>query len=1084
MKKLFISLAFMAAASLSAQTDYSAVYNGKAFVQKGIQLYEEEKYDAAMAEFKKVDALDPEYGTAQYEMALTLSAQEKKEELKAHFETLYKSKWMKKLPTLYTLYGSFLSDAEKYEESEKIFKEGLQFIPNNTNHQYNLAVLFYRAKKVQECVDILKKIIANNPNSASSHYLLGSVALENGKIAEGSMALLSYLMIAPTGKFAKNAVFKLNAKMGENYMEKSKVVFSKSGDNYEELETILRNQLPLRSAYKIQAKIDDVVTRQVQAILEYTQMHKMGDGFFETTYMPWLKSVADSKQIEGFSYYILMGLEEELGKNLLAQKKKILQFSEDFIAKDFWSVFARRKMNLFGEDKEVIIYVNDGVPNLIGSVVNGKKEGKFKLLNEFENLDGELQFANDELNGLQKYYNEEGKVYEEKNYTNGKLNGKRTVYYPSGSLSLEENYKDGELDGKSTSYHIAGGINCDGTFTNGEINGTLTCYYPTGTKKTESSYANGKLEGVYNSYNKAGDLASTETYKNGELEGKYTKFYGPKAIQEEAEYKAGKVVGSFKKYHTNGKLEEEFIYTNGKVSASAEYYATGVKSGESTYNEKGELMATTYFNPSGEKYYDEVFNSKEIKLIRQYSRDNAKPTEINLARKSFEIKTLDGKVVATGAFEKGRRNGQWKFQTASGKTETETAFVKGEREGITKNYSKNGLLNSISFYAKDTLQGINEVYNDRGLKRMYNYRNGNLNGPYKVFYADGSVLNDCFYDEDELEGERRTFSQSCQLLMVDHMFRNITLSTDYYNTKGEVVSTIAYDHKSGSVNHSVNNGAYTSVFDIKNGYLDGKYDRKDKFNKPMVEGEYKCGAAVNVYKEYGPNDTILLEQSYYNGSLNGLSKNYDLTGHLKITSEYNFGVENGKTIRYYHNKSKMYEYSQQNDVKEGDFTYYNLKGEPLMTIFFLDDAPQYYIKKSKTGELNEKVMIVNETGTLTSNYPNGKVALQITFNKGNKEGEFFINNDQGKPEYKAFYKNDVVHNDRIEYYANGNIYLKEHFVSNDYEGLQEYFKEDGKPWIKAEYKNDELHGKTQIFTNGVLTLTKKYDSDYLVDVIK
>ena len=78
MKKLFIALAFTAATSLSAQTDYTAVYNGKAFVQKGIQLYEEEKYDAAMAEFKKVDALDPEYGAAQYEMALTLSAQEKK----------------------------------------------------------------------------------------------------------------------------------------------------------------------------------------------------------------------------------------------------------------------------------------------------------------------------------------------------------------------------------------------------------------------------------------------------------------------------------------------------------------------------------------------------------------------------------------------------------------------------------------------------------------------------------------------------------------------------------------------------------------------------------------------------------------------------------------------------------------------------------------------------------------------------------------------------------------------------------------------------------------------------------------------
>lgn len=1084
MKRLFISLAFMATAFLSAQTDYSAVYNGAAFVQNGVKLYEEEKYDAAMAEFQKVHELDPEYGAAQYEIALTLAAQEKKEALKAHFEKLYPSKWMKKLPTLYTLYGSFLSDEEKYTESEKIFKEGLQFIPNNTNHQYNLAILYYRAKKMQDCIDTLKKIIANNPNSASSHYLLGSVALENGKIVEGSMALLSYLMIAPTGKFSKNAVFKLNAKMGENYLEKSKFVFSKTGDNFEELETILRNQLPLRSAYKIESKIDDAVTRQVQAILEYTQTHKMGDGFFETTYLPWLKSVADKKQIEGFSYYILMSLEEELGKTLLAQKKKIVQFSEEYISKGFWSTFAKRKMNLFGEDKEVIIYVDEGLPNLIGSVINDKKEGKFKLLNEFENLDGELQFVNNELHGLQKYYNEEGKVYEEKTFANGKLNGKRTVYYPNGSISLEEIYKDGKLDGKSTSYHVAGGINCDGTFVNGEINGTLTCYYPTGTKKNESNYVNGKLEGVYNTYNKVGDLTSTESYKNGELEGKYVKYYGGKTIQEEAEYKAGKVVGSFKKYYTNGKLEEEIVYLNGKISASTEYHATGVKSGESQYNEKGELMATSYFNASGEKYYDEVFNSKEIKLIRQYSRDNAKPTEINLARKSFEIKTLDGKVVATGAFEKGRRNGQWKFQSASGKPETETAFVKGEREGLTKTYSKNGLINSISYYSKDTLQGKNDVFTDRSLRRTYNYRNGNLNGPFKVFYADGNLLTEGFYDEDELEGERKTFAQSGEVLMVDHMYRNITLSTDYYNNKGEIVSTLVYDHKSGPVNQSMNNGTYTSVFELKNGFLDGKYIRKDKFNKPMLEGDYKCGSPINMYKEYGPNDTVLLEQNYYNGMVNGLSKNYDLTGHLKISSEYNYGVENGKTIRYYHNKSKMYEYTQQNDTKEGDFTYYNLKGEPLMTIFFLDDKPQYYVKKSKTGELTEKVVIENETGTLTSHYPNGKIALQITFNKGNKEGDFIINNEQGKPEYKAFYKDDVVHNDRIEYYANGNIYLKEHFVNNDYEGVQEYYKEDGKPWIKAEYKNDELNGKTQIFTNGVLTVTKKYDSDYLVEIIK
>jgi hypothetical protein len=66
-----------------------------------------------------------------------------------------------------------------------------------------------------------------------------------------SFVPLRFLMIAiaPTGKFAQEAVLKLNNKFGENYLTKGKVVFSTSGDNFEELETILRNQLPLRKAY-------------------------------------------------------------------------------------------------------------------------------------------------------------------------------------------------------------------------------------------------------------------------------------------------------------------------------------------------------------------------------------------------------------------------------------------------------------------------------------------------------------------------------------------------------------------------------------------------------------------------------------------------------------------------------------------------------------------------------------------------------------------------------------------------------------------------------------------------------------------
>ena len=1085
MKRLLFSLALLVPATLFAQVDYTIVYDASAFIKSGTKLHDDKKYEEALKEYNRVDNLDPDYPSAQYEKAMTLIALEKKDSIVAHFDKLTKNGTMQKLPTLYTLYGSYLSDEKKYDEAEKMFLEGSKIIPNASNHLYNLAILYYRQEKMQKCIDVLERIITQNPNSASAHYLLGTVAMESGKIVEGSLALLSYLAIMPSGKYAKNAVLKLNAKFGENYLEKKNYVFSKTGgDNFEELETILRNQLPLRNAYKIESKIDDVVTRQTQAIIEYCQTHKIENGFFETTYIPWIKAIADQKQIEGFSYYMLIGLENDLGKTLLAQKKKIIQFSETYVAKDFWNFFAKRKMDMFGTEKEVTVYIKNGTPNLIGSVVNDKKEGRFKLLDKYENLSGELLFENGEANGIQKYYDDDGKLTEEKSYLKGKLEGKRTTYFPSGNKELEENYHDGILDGRTTTYYVTGGVNCEYGFLKGDLDGPAACYYLNGSKKSESSYVKGKREGKYNAYNKMGDVSITESYIGGELSGKYKKFYDKTAIEEEADYDAGKVVSSYKKYYSNSKLKAEYNYKDKKIISSAEYFPTGVKQSESDYNDQGNIQSTLYFDAAGQKYYEEVFNSKEIKYIRQYAKDNPKPTEINLSRKAFEIKNLDDKILISGAFEKGLRNGTWKYSFATGQISSDASYDKGKQQGLSKSYTKYGTLYGVSNYANDTLQGRSDSFDSRGLKKTYNYSKGELNGPFRTYYSDGKVEKSGFYKDGDLLNKRKTYSQTGKLLFDETCYDGYIISTDVFNVKGEKEKTLDYINKDEKVSYSLNSGATTITYGLKNGTLNGTYVRKDKFNKPIIEAEYSNGSLTKAYKAYSPNETLEIERNYYNDQVIGLSRVYDFVGNLKLDTEYTFGDENGKTIRYYYNKSKMYEYNRVNEITEGDYTYFNQKGEPILIVNYLNDIPQYYVKKSKMGELSEKVVIVNETAKITSNYPNGKIAIQFTIDKGNRQGEFVINNDLGKPEFTASYKNDLLNDDRIQYYSNGKIYCKEHFVLNDYEGVQEYFKEDGKQWIKSEYKNDELHGNTQIFTNGVLTTTKKYDSDYLVEIIK
>ncbi len=1084
MKKIIFVL-FIGYFSISySQTDYSFVYNNDLILKKGISLYESEKYADAIKEYEKISKVDPKFLNAQYEKAMALSALDKKEELKAFFEDLYNKNLMPDFPTLYTLYGSFLSDKKEYDLSEKIFKEGEKYLPNSSNFLYNFAILYLRKEDSQKSVDLLKRIITNDPNHGSSHYLLGAIAIDNGKIVEATFAMMSYLMIAPQGRFAEKAILNLNAKYGENYLGKNKLVFSKSGDNFEEIEVILRNQLPLKPAYKVKSEIDDVIIRQIQAVAEYSLDHKMGDGFFETIYIPWIKDMMEKQRFEAYSYYILQGMQEKIGKKLTSKKKIVVDFNDNYVLEGFWNSFGKRKMDLFGSQQEVIVTLKNKVPYLIGVQINGKSEGKYKYLNEDGNLVGELNFKNNELDGIQKYFDDKGNLTEEKSFKNGKVDGTRTAYYSNGSISVIENYKEDVLNGIGTSHYVNGGKQCEVNFINGEREGKLTCIYPNGSRKTDGNYIKGKLNGPYLSYNEVGDLTESYSCINDLIDGKYVEYYDGKVVKAEAVYANGNIQGSYKSYYSNSALEKENIYEGGKIKKSINYFANGKIDTESIYNDKEELETYSYFDSNGNKYFEEKYKSGELKSALQFSKNNSNPVEISLSNKPFVMKDFDGNELASGNFEKGKKTGEWNHHFAQGIKRLQEFYNQGTQNGLSYDYQKNGLINSIRNFTNDTINGLYEVYENGKLDRNYYYEKGKQNGPFKTFYPDGALKSEGILINGSTNFQKLEYWQNGVISKRYNYIEDLVTSSETYNSKGEKVSHFDCKNKTGKFTISHTNGTTMIINELVNGELNGKSLEKDKFNNPMTESEFINGMRHNTYKDYSPLGTIYRESTYYAGKLNGIDKIYDIVGNLRYTDENTFGDENGKTTRFYHNKMKMQECNKLNGSIEGDYTYFNQKGEPILTIGYQEKSIKYYIRKSKTGELNEKVEINNETAEISSSYPIGKIAIQINYVKGNVEGKLIINNELGKPEYESNNTNNLLNGNRIEYYANGNVYKKEHFKNSDFEGLQEYFKEDGKPWITAEYKNDELHGNVLIYNEGKLVLTKKYDSNELVEIIK
>ncbi|SHG14427.1 toxin-antitoxin system YwqK family antitoxin [Flavobacterium defluvii] len=1084
MKKILLFLSLILFSKNYSQTDYTFVYNADSIINKGARLHDQKKYDEAIKEYKKISKWDPKYLTAQYEIALTLSAQQKKSELKAFLEDLHKRGKMEENPELFQIYAIFLSNEKEYEASEKIFNEGQKYLGNSSTFLYNLAVLYIRKDEPQKGVEVLKTIITKNPNHAGSHYLLGLTAFDNGKITEGTLALMTYLMLAPTGPYANQAITNLNANYGQNYIAESKVIFSKSGDNFEEIETILRNQLPLKKVYKIKSTIDDNLTRQIQAVAEYAVEHKMEDGFFETTYIPWVKQMVEKNQLEGYSYYSLVSIEDRIGKELNKQKKKINSFIDDYLQKDFWPVFGKRKMDMFGTTEEVIVSIDKHRPYIIGKQVNGLFEGKCKYLNEYENLGSELNFKNGALDGLQRFFNNKGNLIEEKSFSAGKLNGKRTTYYENGNISLIENYKNDVLDGISTSFYLNGGKNCEVNFVNGEKDGTFICLYESGTKKNESQFSKNKLNGKYVHYNELGDILETYNFVNNMIDGNYVEYFDGKTIQSEAFYKNGVIEGTSKIYYPNKTLKKENTFIAGKISKSVEYGENGNKSSETIYNNKEEIESYAYFDNQGNKYFEEKYKGGELKSGVQFTANSPAGTEVNLGKKGFEVKNYNGTPRIIGNFEKGKKNGEWKYFFSSEILRLKESYINGKNNGLTTNYNRNGNVSSICNFENDTISGIYEVYNANKLNQVYHYDKGQQNGPFTTFYSNGAVLSEGFIINNEINSNKTIYSQSGKISSIETYLSGYLTHIETFTDNGDIENSIDYKNKTGNFNLTFNKGVYTKNSSYINGILNGKLTAQDKFKNKIVESEYANGILQNSYKTYSPLGSILVENNYYNGKLNGLNKYYDYVGNLRMTLEYAHGLENGKTIRYYNNKSKLSESNHVNDIDEGNKTYYNQKGEPVLILGYENNVPKFYIKKNKTGELTEKVLIENQTAQISSLYPNGKTAIQFKITKGNFDGKFVINNVDGKADYECNYINNMLDGDRIEYYANGKIYKKEHFVNNEYDGQQQYFKEDGQLWADISLKNDELHGNTLIYNAGKLVQTNKYDSDELVDIIK
>jgi len=1061
---------------LGFHSNSQEIYDYASFKENALEAVTEGDYEDALAIFEKVHHLDPNYGEAMQWRAELLVELNKTKQLEELLDNWYKKGLFDQSPELYVTYGRYLMGQEQFKKSNEIYSAGVAKYPRYAHLVFNKGIMHYENKEVQLAVDHLKETISINPNNARAHYLLGIIALENGRLAEGFLALLSFLANSPTDDFSSRAIIQMNANLSQNYLEETDVVFSETGDDFAELNEILRNQIPLNKKYKLNCAVDDNYPRFAQAVFEYMGDHEIKDGYFESTFGKWIKAVEKKSLTEDFLYYSMASLDGKIGKIIKKKASNISNYSASYGSTTFWYDYAMRTKKHLGEIQEVITYVNDdGVPFIVGPLINEKKEGLFEYVDSYGRKTTVVNFENDLVNGVATYFDSDGEIIEEKEYKEGKKSGTHK-YYDRGSLYYQGTWEDDKRTGELKTYYLLGSEKCIENYTDEKLDGKVSCLYENGEKKYDVFFEDDVVTGERIDYFETGEISDKTNNVDGKLEGKYISYSPMGDILVEKMFKNDEIVSDYKEIDWSGQLISDYVI-NGDIITSTTYN-NGIK--EIQYVIKNDKLDKIHYYDEGKENYSFLYKNGELKNVRQITDEKPKGEKLDIKNVSFYA--LDGTKLSYKEYKRGKLNGDSKFYYRNGQIKSDYTNEDGNHVGEAKEYDHFGNLTNRYYMLDGNTNGVSEVYTDGVLNSIFNYKDDQPHGPFKYFYKDGVLSYEGFYINGKQEGKAYSYSQEGKLIRISEYENDVLMSHLVYKKNGDLDYEINFKNLNGTIERTLDGKLETSTTTYVNGVRQGPYTLKEADGVIRSELFYQNDKVHGLAKYYNQTGVLTAEITRVLGKTHGPATYYSHLGNVTSKSNFNAGDEEGLETTFYQDGSISRTITNYADEFHGPMVYFNYAGDSIILLNYKDGLIEYFVEPDESGKLTKKTKISNKKYDITVKYPNGNTALNCSIKRNYLDGNFSLFNADGKAIIIKNFKDDRLEGEYVENYANGNPYKKQSFIKGNYVGKREFYSENGDILFRISYKDDVMHGPMEIYENGKLVKTKIYENGDLIEI--
>lgn len=1083
--------------TLSFSQSSNELINSGELINKGIRLYEQDKYKEALDLYNKVSPSDTNYVWALYTKALACRSDSQfVQALDYCKEALVLKKDREREPQLYAEYGNLLDLTKNREHALQLFDSAISVYPAYINLYINKAAVLIRAEKYREAEKVLQQGVMISPYSSDSHFKLALSAIKLGKLVPAYLGFTTCLIMNPEGDQAKSAISILNS-MANNLDEITGLMNKRTeepGDNFKMIEQIVTSKIALDKNYKILIKLDDAISRQLQVILEKLEYDADEKDFYMQYYVPFYKKMFAEGRLEALVNYAFSGVNIASIKAYNKNNKKEIEAFTSNAANYFSLIRSTRQIDplLRKMDAGSFYYSNNVLYGKGESPDNGKTlTGPWTFYYGTGNVKSKGGFtASGTKDGKWQYYYYNGQLSAEEFFRNGKQDDKETYYYDNGVLSAEGGYLDGQLTGEYKNYYNSGALKESSQYKNGKLNGPHRIYYKSGVVQEEDAYADDKRDGLLKAYYISGKPDREVSYVKGIASGPFRGWYENGQLKTEGQYVNDEMSGSWKRYHSNGKLKSTENYVNGQLEGEyIEYYNNGQL--YTRYNSrKGKMEGdATYYDEDGKMYCVLLFEKDKLKAGKYFDKSGKQisASESNGKKLALTTYTPEGFRKAQRLYnEDGNAEGTHSFYYTSGTLRETNTYANGDLEGIAIHYHVNKQKKNEVNYTGDNKDGyLTSWYSHGGKEQEGWYKDNKAQGNWIDYDELGAVIAVTPFLNDDIHGIQSDYWPNGKLRSQSYHQFGVYKGIKQYDTTGQLINNVLLTNGSGDHETRYVNGRLLGKGKYVNDNRQGNFTYYFFDGSPETEEYYKHGLRDSSYRDYYYGGKLRIEGQYKLGDKAGVWKYYRSDGYVSSVEEYRDGELNGLKIYYHRNGKKDYEIPYVDGERNGIAKRYSEDGELMYLVEFKHDEAAAYSYPDKTGQPVPYIPVAGGNGNIETFYANGKRSALFGYVDGKLHGQDNIYYSSGKPAMESEEVYGSSEGKVTNYYPDGTIKSIYNYLHDNLHGTYQELNTNGKVSNEGSYYNGYLHGPIKYYDdNGKLKETRNYYYGQLLEVKK